>query len=51
METLKDFDTGVLADKVTITHDNHVGVHVMYAVGLNDQGKQTVFTGWGKPLQ
>jgi len=51
METLKDFDTGVLADKVTITRDNHVGVHVMYAVGLNDQGKQTVFTGWGKPLQ
>ena len=51
METLKDFDTGVLADKVTITRDNHVGVHVMYAVGLNEQGKQTVFTGWGKPLQ
>lgn len=51
METLKDFDTGVLADKVTITHDNHVGVHDMYAVGLNEAGKQTVFTGWGKPLQ
>jgi branched-chain amino acid transport system substrate-binding protein len=51
METLKDFDTGVLADKVTITHDNHVGVHTMYAVGLNDQGKETVYTAWGKPLQ
>jgi len=51
METLKDFDTGVLADKVTINRDNHVGVHVMYAVGLNEQGKQTVFTAWGKPLQ
>src|SRR5215510_3868118 len=51
METLKDFDTGVLADRVTITRDNHVGVHVMYAVGLNEQGKQTVYTAWGKPLQ
>ncbi len=51
LESLKDFDTGVLADKVTITRDNHVGVHVMYAVGLNEQGKQTVFTAWGKPLQ
>jgi branched-chain amino acid transport system substrate-binding protein len=49
METLKDFDTGVLADKVTITHDNHVGVQNMYAVGLNEQGKQTVFSAWGKP--
>ena len=51
METLKDFDTGVLADKVTITRENHVGVQNMFAVGLNEQGKQTVFSGWGKPLQ
>ena len=51
METLKDFDTGVLADKVTITKDNHVGVHNMFAVGLDEGGKQTVFTAWGKPLR
>jgi branched-chain amino acid transport system substrate-binding protein len=51
METLKDFDTGVLADKVTITKDNHVGVHNMYAVGLDEGGKQTVFAAWGKPLR
>jgi branched-chain amino acid transport system substrate-binding protein len=51
METLKDFDTGVLADKVTISRDNHVGVQNMYAVGLNEQGKQTVFSAWGKPQQ
>ena len=51
METLKDFDTGVLADKVTITRENHVGVQNMFAVGLDEQGKQTVFSGWGKPLQ
>ena len=50
LETFKEFDTGVLADKVTLTPDNHVGVHDMYAVGLNEQGKQTVFTTWGKPL-
>jgi hypothetical protein len=36
---------------VTITHDNHVGVHNMHAVGLNEQGKQTVYAAWGKPLQ
>ena len=51
METLKDFESGVLADKVTITKDNHVGVQSMYAVGLNEQGKQTVYTAWGKPVQ
>jgi branched-chain amino acid transport system substrate-binding protein len=51
LETLKDFDTGVLADKVTITKDNHVGVHNMFAVGLDEGGKQTVFTAWGKPLR
>jgi branched-chain amino acid transport system substrate-binding protein len=51
LETFRDFDTGVLADRVTLTADNHVGVKTMYAVGLNEQGKQTVFTGWGKPLQ
>ena len=49
LETLKDFDTGVLADKVTITRENHVGVQNMFAVGLNEQGKQTVFSAWGKP--
>ncbi|HKW94232.1 MAG TPA: ABC transporter substrate-binding protein [Methylomirabilota bacterium] len=51
LETLKDFDTGVLADKVTITTENHVGVHMMFAVGVNEQGKQTVYTAWGRPLQ
>ena len=51
LESLKDFDTGVLADRVTLSKDNHVGVHDMYAVGLNEQGKEVVYTGWGKPLQ
>ncbi len=50
METLRDFDTSVLADRVTITPESHVGVKTMYAVGLDDQGRQTVFAAWGKPL-
>jgi len=49
LETLRDFDTGVLADNVTITPESHVGVKTMYAVGLNEQGKQTVYASWGKP--
>jgi branched-chain amino acid transport system substrate-binding protein len=51
LESFKDFDTGVLADRVTLSKDNHVGVHDMYAVGLNEQGQEVVYTGWGKPLQ
>lgn len=51
MESLKDFDTGVLADTVTLSRENHVGVQDMYAVGLDEQGKQTVYTAWDKPLR
>jgi branched-chain amino acid transport system substrate-binding protein len=51
LETLKDFDTGVLADTVTLSPENHVGVQDMYAVGLDEQGKQTVYTAWNKPLR
>ncbi|MBV9521663.1 MAG: ABC transporter substrate-binding protein [Alphaproteobacteria bacterium] len=51
METLHDFDTGVLADKVTITHSSHDGVTVMYAVGLDDKGGETIYKSWGEPLE
>ncbi|HZS85797.1 MAG TPA: ABC transporter substrate-binding protein [Stellaceae bacterium] len=51
METLKDFDTGVLADKVTITHESHDGVKLMHAVGLNDKGVETLYKSWGVPLE
>jgi branched-chain amino acid transport system substrate-binding protein len=47
MESLKDYDTGVFADKENMSHDNHDGVHLMYAVGLNDAGKETVYKSWG----
>lgn len=51
MESLKNFDTGVLADTVTITHTDHVGVSVMHAVGLDKSGKETIYTSWGHPLE
>lgn len=50
IESIKDFDTGVLADTVSYSKDKHVGVSRMYAVGLDKNGKQTVYTAWGKPL-
>ena len=50
IESIKDFDTGVMADTVTYSKDKHVGVTRMHAVGLDKDGKQTVYTGWNKPL-
>ncbi|MCC6468621.1 MAG: hypothetical protein IT563_09885, partial [Alphaproteobacteria bacterium] len=50
MESITDFDTGVLADKVSYGKDKHVGVSRMFAVGLDKDGKQTVYTSWGKAL-
>jgi branched-chain amino acid transport system substrate-binding protein len=50
VESIKDFDTGVLADKVSYSKDKHVGVSRMFAVGLDKDGKQTVYTSWGKAL-
>ncbi|MDX1432419.1 MAG: ABC transporter substrate-binding protein [Gammaproteobacteria bacterium] len=50
MESLKDFETDVMADTITLSKDKHVGVSRMYAVGLNDKGEETVFKSWGNPL-
>jgi len=50
VESLKNFDTGVLADTETFGPDNHVGVHKMYAVGLDAQGQETVYKSWGDAL-
>jgi branched-chain amino acid transport system substrate-binding protein len=50
MESMKDFDTGVLADTETFGPDKHVGVEKMYAVGLNPQGQETVYKAWGDAL-
>jgi len=51
MESFKDWDTGVFADKENLSHDNHDGVHLMYAVGLNAEGKETVYKSWGVPAE
>ena len=51
MESFKDWDTGVFADKENISHDNHDGVHLMYAVGLSAEGKETVYKSWGTPAE
>ena len=50
VESLKGFDTDVLADTETFGPDNHVGVHKMYSVGLDAQGQETVYTSWGDAL-
>lgn len=50
MESLKDFETNVYADKFTFSKDDHVGVDKMHAVGLDEKGVETVFEGWGKPI-
>jgi len=51
MESLHEFDTGVLADTVSLSHDNHVGVRLMHAIGLNDKGEEMVYRAWGAPLE
>jgi branched-chain amino acid transport system substrate-binding protein len=50
VESLKNFNTGVLADTETFSPTNHVGVSKMYAVGLSPAGKETVYESWNKPL-
>ncbi|HEX5326957.1 MAG TPA: ABC transporter substrate-binding protein [Acetobacteraceae bacterium] len=50
IESLKNFDTGVLADTETFSHDNHVGVERMYAVGLDKNGNEVVYKSWDQPI-
>ena len=50
MESIKDFETGVYADKVSFSKDDHVAVDRMYSVGLSGDGQETVYTEWGKAL-
>ena len=51
MESIKDFDTGVYADRENLSHDNHDGVHLMYAVGLSVDGKEIVYKTWDSPAE
>ncbi len=50
IESIKDFDTGVLADTETFGPDKHVGVERMYAVGLDKNGNEVVYKTWNEPL-
>jgi len=50
IESIKDFDTGVLADNETFSAANHVGVERMYAVGLDNNGQEVVYKAWGEKL-
>ena len=50
IESLKNYDTGVLADTETFGPDKHVGVEDMYAVGLDKDGNEVVYKSWGEPV-
>ncbi len=50
IESIKNFDTGVLADNETFGPDKHVGVEKMYAVGLDKDGNEVVYKSWGEPV-
>jgi branched-chain amino acid transport system substrate-binding protein len=50
MESIKDFDTGVFADLENFSHDNHDGVSRMNAVGLDSNGKETIYKSWDVPV-
>lgn len=50
IETLHDFDNNISAGRVTITPDQHVGVSNMYFNGLDENGNEVIFTGYGVKL-
>lgn len=50
IESLKDYNTHLLAGTETFSATNHNGVHHMYTVGLNSSGKEIVYESWNKPL-
>lgn len=51
MNKLTDFDTGILAGKITFTPDNHLGAKALYTVGFAEDGKPAVFEAWGKRVE
>jgi branched-chain amino acid transport system substrate-binding protein len=51
LESMKDFDTGLYADPETFSPTDHAGLHLMNAIGLNAEGKETVYKSWGVPAE
>lgn len=49
IESINDFDTGVLADNENFSATNHVGVQRMFAIGLDQNGQEVVYKSWGEP--
>ncbi len=50
MEKLKDFDTGIIAGKLSFSPQDHQGAHQLYVVGY-DGDKLSVLESWGKKAQ
>ncbi|MGH7102607.1 MAG: ABC transporter substrate-binding protein [Acetobacteraceae bacterium] len=51
VESLKQFQTEVFADTETFSATDHVGVEKMNAVGLDADGKETIYKTWGVPIE
>jgi branched-chain amino acid transport system substrate-binding protein len=51
MEKVKDFDTGIIAGKVSYSPTMRQGATQLYTVGYDASGKLTVFESWGKKAQ
>jgi branched-chain amino acid transport system substrate-binding protein len=51
MEKVKDFDTGIIAGKVSYSPTQHQGATQLYTVGYDAAGKLTVFESWGRKAQ
>jgi branched-chain amino acid transport system substrate-binding protein len=51
LDSMKNFDTGVFADTETFSPTDHAGLHMMYAIGLNESGKETIYKSWGVSAQ
>ncbi|MDQ4061120.1 MAG: ABC transporter substrate-binding protein [Pseudomonadota bacterium] len=51
MNKLKDFDTGIMAGKLSFSPDNHQGASQLYVIGYEDGQKLSVLESWGKKAQ
>jgi len=48
MENLKDFDTGMIAGKLSYSPTNHQGAKQLYTIGYDANGKIIVYEAWGQ---
>ncbi|MER1966295.1 ABC transporter substrate-binding protein [Castellaniella sp. GW247-6E4] len=50
LEKLRDFDTGILAGKITFTPEDHQGVKQSAVACYDDAGNAVFYASWQKPL-